>query len=225
MGLEEKVELVRKNVISAVQKYKDELVGKKFLYIFDEQFIEVIYKTENFMHLTGIDSKKLKSQKFYEKTKDGTLKRNQMFFSKRNPLKTALEKSNELSNIDIFANSKIFIIKDMKTKTYTYAFSFSDKKITLGLMKDTKKDKDGNAIELDYYIPKTFRVKEDATKDQDPTSVVEITMILSKTDVEGKYNKIHYWDVNEILSLPDNIKALIDENLMPSDFTEESIAE
>lgn len=57
MGLEEKVELVRKNVISAVQKYKDELVGKKFLYIFDEQFIEVIYKTENFMHLTGIDSK------------------------------------------------------------------------------------------------------------------------------------------------------------------------
>ena len=29
MGLEEKVELVRKNVISAVQKYKDELVGKK----------------------------------------------------------------------------------------------------------------------------------------------------------------------------------------------------
>lgn len=157
MGLEEKVELVRKNVISAVQKYKDELVGKKFLYIFDEQFIEVIYKTENFMHLTGIDSKKLKSQKFYEKTKDGTLK--------------------------------------------------------------------GNEIELDYYIPKTFRVKEDATKDQDPTSVVEITMILSKTDVEGKYNKIHYGNVNEILSLPDKIKALIDENLIPSDFTEESIAE
>ena len=30
---------------------------------------------------------------------------------------------------------------------------------------------------------------------------------------------------NEILSLPDKIKALIDENLIPSDFTEESIAE
>ena len=31
MGLEQKVELVRQNVISAVQKYKDELVGRKFL--------------------------------------------------------------------------------------------------------------------------------------------------------------------------------------------------
>lgn len=31
MGLEQKVELVRKNVISAVQKYKDELVGRKLL--------------------------------------------------------------------------------------------------------------------------------------------------------------------------------------------------
>ena len=31
MGLEQKVELVRQNVISVVQKYKDELVGRKFL--------------------------------------------------------------------------------------------------------------------------------------------------------------------------------------------------
>lgn len=52
-----------------------------FIYIFDSEFIEVIYKTENFMHLTGVDSKKLKSQKFYEKTKYGTLKRNQNMHS------------------------------------------------------------------------------------------------------------------------------------------------
>lgn len=220
MGLEQKVELVRQNVISAVQKYKDELVGRKFLYIFDSDFIEMIYKTENFMHLTGVDSRKLKSQKFYEKTKDGTLKRNQMFFSPRNPLKTALDKSRELSNIDIFANSKIFIIKDMKTKTYTYAFSFSDKKMTLGLMKDTRKDEQGNEIELDYYIPKTFRVKEDATKDKDSTKVVGITLILSKTDVKGKYNKIHYGDENEIALLPDRIKNLIDEDIMSSNSAE-----
>ena len=37
MGLEQKVELVRQNVISAVQKYKDELVGRKFLYIFHSE--------------------------------------------------------------------------------------------------------------------------------------------------------------------------------------------
>ena len=108
----------------------------------------------------------------------------------------------------------------MKTKTYTYAFSFSDKKMTLGLMKDTRKDEQGNEIELDYYIPKTFRVKEDATKDKDSTKVVRITLILSKTHVKGKYNKIHYGDENEITLLPDRIKNLIDENIILSNLAE-----
>ncbi len=216
MTLEQKVELVRKNVISAVQKYKNELVGKKFLYIFGNEFIEVIYKTENFMHLTGIDSKKLKPQKFYDKTKDKTLKRNNMFFSSRYPLKTAMEKSNELSNIDIFSNSKISIIKDMQTSTYAYEFGFSDKKMTLGLIKNTREDIKGNKIELDYYVPQTFRVKEDATKGKDPSEIIEIAMILSKTDVKAKYNKIHYGDEKQIESLPDKIKKNISENLIYS---------
>lgn len=214
MTLDEKVELVRNNVISAVNKYKNELVGRRFLYIFGDQCIELIYKTENFMHLTGVGSKKLDSKKFYEKTKDKTLKRNHMFFSSRNPLKTALEKSNELSNIDIFSNSKIFVIEDMETSTYTYAFGFSDKRMTLGMTKDTIEDADGNEIELDYYVPRTFRVKEDATEGKDPSKVVEITMILSKTDAEAKYNRIHYGNRNQIESLVDKIKEQIDENLI-----------
>lgn len=216
MTLEEKKELVRNNVILAVQKYKNELVGKRFLYIFNDEFIEVIYKTENFMHLTGIGSNKLKPEKFYVKTKDRQLKRNHMSFSSRNPLKIALEKSNELSKIDIFSNTKIFVIKNMETSTYTYAFGFSDKQITLGLTKDTEKDSDGNEIELDYYVPRTFRVKEDATEGKEPSEIVEITMILSKTDVEAKYNEINYGNKEQIELLPEKIKQYIDEKLIAS---------
>ena len=214
MTNEERVELVRKNILIAVQKYKDELVGRRFLYIFDDSFIEVIFKTESFMHLTGVDSKSLKPEKFYERAKDKTLKRYQMFFSKRYPLKTALKKSKELIDIDIFSNSKIFVVKDMETNTYTYAFSFSDKKMTLGLTKDTRKDSEGNEIELDYYVPKSFRVKEDATEGQDQSKVKEIIMILSKVDVTAKYTKVHYSNNVNFELLPIDIREKIDENIM-----------
>lgn len=40
--------------------YKQHLVGRKFMYIFDNRYIEVIFKKENFRHLTGIDTRFLK---------------------------------------------------------------------------------------------------------------------------------------------------------------------
>lgn len=218
MTNEEKVELVRKNVLIAVQKYKDELVGRRFLYIFDDSFIEVIFKVESFMHLTGVSSKKLNPVKFYERAKDKKLKRNHMYFSTRYPLKTALKKSKELADIDIFSNSKIFVIMDMETNTYRYAFTFSDKKMTLGLTKDTKKDSDENEVELDYYVPKTFRVKEDATEGHNEDKVKEIIMILSKVDAEAKYTKVHYSNNAEFESFSTDIKEKIDENLIANMF-------
>lgn len=217
MTIDEKIELVRKNVISAVQKYKGKLVGKKFIYIFNDEFIEVIYKTENFMHLTGVDSKVLKPNKFYNIAKNKKLKRNQMCFGQRHPLKIALQKSKELSNIDVFSDSKIYVVKDMKTSTYTYEFCFSDKKITLGLTKDTMKDSGGNEIELDYYVPRTLRVKEDATANNSSSKVIEVKMILSKTDKEAKYNKIHYGIREDIELLPGHIKDLIDDNILEAE--------
>lgn len=209
-----KIELVRKNILIAVQKYKEELVGRRFLYIFDDKCIEVIFKIESFMHLTGVDSKSLRPKEFYKKAKDKTLKRNHMFFSARHPLKVALRKSEELVNIDVFSKSKVFVVMDLKTNTYTYAFSFSDKKITLGLTKDIKEDSSGNKIQLDYYVPRTFRVKEDITEGRDKNKVKEVIMILSKIDAQSKYNKVHYIDKVNFELLPKGIKDKIDEEVI-----------
>ena len=48
----------RKEIVSrigdAAKLYRDRLVGKRFMYVFDGRSIEVIYKAENFRHLTGV---------------------------------------------------------------------------------------------------------------------------------------------------------------------------
>lgn len=45
-------------ICHAARLYKTNLVGNKFLYFFDNRYIEVIYKADSFKHLTGVDSMK-----------------------------------------------------------------------------------------------------------------------------------------------------------------------
>ena len=47
--------------------YKANLVGITFVYVFDDRYIEVIYKAINFKHLTGVESA-LSSKRFYSGT-------------------------------------------------------------------------------------------------------------------------------------------------------------
>ena len=39
------------SIINAANLYTQHLVGKRFLYVFDGRYIEVIYKSSNFRHL------------------------------------------------------------------------------------------------------------------------------------------------------------------------------
>ncbi len=43
-------------IYAAALEYKNNMVGKTFLYVFVNRFIEVIFKTDNFKHLSGIAS-------------------------------------------------------------------------------------------------------------------------------------------------------------------------
>ena len=54
-----------KDICFAAKLYKENLVGKTFLYVFDGRYIEVLYKASNFRHLTGVDTN-LSAKQFYE---------------------------------------------------------------------------------------------------------------------------------------------------------------
>lgn len=47
-----------------VDLYRKHLVGKRFLYVFEGRYIEVLYKAANFRHLTGVATN-LSAKKFY----------------------------------------------------------------------------------------------------------------------------------------------------------------
>lgn len=74
----------REQVVAAIQAaaqaYKDRLVGRTFLYVFDQRFIEVLYKAQNFKHLTGVDSR-LSARDFYKAALRHQLQGTQIFFT------------------------------------------------------------------------------------------------------------------------------------------------
>ena len=52
-------------ISSASKLYKKYLVGNTFLYVFDNRYIEVLYKKANFKHLTGVESQ-LSANSFFK---------------------------------------------------------------------------------------------------------------------------------------------------------------
>ncbi|MEI3161979.1 MAG: PBECR4 domain-containing protein [Lachnospirales bacterium] len=76
--LQEKIQIT-KDIINSAQQYKNFLLGKTFLYVFNNKYIEISFRKIDFAHLTGVD-KHLSAQEFYKEAIRGTLRANQIFF-------------------------------------------------------------------------------------------------------------------------------------------------
>ena len=53
---DEKIQIT-KNIINAAKQYKKFLLGKTFMYCFEDKYIEVSFRKSDFAHLTGVDKK------------------------------------------------------------------------------------------------------------------------------------------------------------------------
>ena len=65
MTYQDKVRLVLNNIVSNAQVYKNELAGKYYLYIFENQCFEMYFGTDNYLHLTGAGSR-IGPNQFYQ---------------------------------------------------------------------------------------------------------------------------------------------------------------
>lgn len=206
MTQQDKVNIVRNNIIKNVHMYSSYLAGRYYLYIFENQYFEMYYGTENYMHLTGVGTK-LSSSQFYNLAKSGQLQSNQMFFSKRFPLSTAMKKTDNLKNLGKFVNEGYFVIKDLKTDTsvYPYAITNIDQSILIGL-KEEGVDK--------IYVPKSFRVKGNIFNKTINENIFEIQYILSKNDIMSKYDTVLYTEKSDYSGLDNCIKEKIAEKIL-----------
>ena len=205
-GQDKKIDIVRNNVIKNVKIYSSQLAGHYYLYIFENQYFEMYYGTDNYLHLTGVGTRLSPSQ-FYNLAKSGQLQSNQLFFNKRFPLPTAMKKSDNLKDLGKFIVEGYFVIKDLVTQScvYPYAITNIDQSVLIGLKEESAEK---------MYVPKSFRVKGNIFNKTTDENIFEIQYILSKTDIEAKYDTVLYAEDSDYNSLDDVIKAKIDDRLI-----------
>jgi hypothetical protein len=205
MNYKDKVEMVRNNIISNAKMYKNKLVGRYYLYIFENQCFEMYYGKENFMHLTGAGSN-LSPNQFYELAKKGKLQSKQMYFNSRYPLSNALKKTNNLNDLEKFINEGYFVIKDLETSSevYPYAITNVDQSVLMGLKEEA----------TNICIPKSFRVKGNVFDKAQEDKLFEIHYILSKTDKKGLYDTVLYKEKEDFEGLSREILDKIDGSVL-----------
>lgn len=182
---------IRQQIINASRIYSSELAGKVFMYIIGDRCFEVVFRTDSFMHLTGVSSN-LAAQKFYENAKHAKLTTEQFDFDSRYPFHTARKKLPCLQRLPILTNSLVCVVDGLKTKTFTYKIGVTDFEFTIGLTENT--DYDGKVIN-GWFVPRTLRVKDNALANSDEAELVDF--ILTKSATVELYDKISYKDNNK----------------------------
>lgn len=206
-------------IIKASKAYKQNLLGKTFLYVFDSKYIEVIFKAKDFRHLTGVDTT-LSAQEFFKQAHQGKLQASQIFFSARHPYKLAQKKIKHLNNITSLTMGESFMLKEVKTQTELYKYGTTDLKFSLCFNKEC----DNNGIEQgDCFIAKSLRDEDCFSKSNDVFTIIHI---FSKPNDKKKYDTLLYMDKNcSILSIDNDIKKLLSDTLFTSDKIDKSLLE
>ena len=185
--------------------YKQHLVGRKFMYIFDNRYIEVIFKKENFRHLTGIDTN-LSANQFYQYAVKGKLETSQIWFNSAHPYDLCVRKVQHIGDIATMAGSESFMLEEIKTDTMTYKFGTTDLEFTLCL----NREKDQNGTEKsECYVVQSLRDEDCFSKS---TEAYEVTHIFSKKNNEKLYDNLLFMDRSaSIDSLPSGMTGMIDK--------------
>ena len=197
MGKQQNENLIVERIKIAVQVYKATFVGKTFMYVFDDRYIEVVFRARDFMHLTGVDST-LSASSFYRDAVRGNISTQQFGFTHRNPYDLSKKKTAKLITLSSVTNSDLIILEDLYTNTATYKFGVTDLGFTVCLDKD---------VASNHYYPRSLRVEDSFDRASD---AFEVDYIFSKPNDEKLYSDLLYMNNGRSLdNLPEEIASLI----------------
>lgn len=202
----------RKNAASSIavaaQLYKNLLVGKRFLYVFEGRYIEVLFESKNFKHLTGV-STHLSAERFYKYAVQRKLAASQIWFDAQHPYALSIRKLQHLGDIAKMSSSENFMLEEIHTDTKDYKFGTTDLQFTLCMSKPT--DDEGNEIG-DCFIVESLRDEDCFSKSK---SAFVVTHILSRPNDKKKYSDILFMDQSVTLDdLPDEVKQMLSDELL-----------
>ncbi len=196
---------MRELIVSAAKMYSCDLAGKTFLYVFRDEYFEVQFPVDRFLHLTGVDTM-LKARDFYQKAKAGKLGTNQFSFSSDHSFGAAKKKLPCLNRLPELTNTCVCVVKNLKTVSVIYTLGVTNLEFTLGLTENL--DPAGKRIN-DYYLPRTLRVKDKAIDMSTNGDFVDF--IFAKSASISLYDSLSYADPSK--KMPETIRELVSANL------------
>ena len=152
----EKKNAIRQEIIDAAVIYSQNLAGKVFLYVYGNEFFEVSFPTDHFLHLTGVETS-LSAKEFYKNAKKMKLTNNQFYFTARHSYANAKKKLPCLKRLPELTNDIVCVLKDMQTVSIVYKLSVTNLEFTLGLVENT--DTNGNKVN-NLFLPMSLRVED-----------------------------------------------------------------
>ena len=200
----DKKNMIRQNIIDSAAIYSQNLAGKVFLYVYGNEFFEVSFPVDHFLHLTGVETR-LSAKDFYKNAKRAILTNNQFYFDTRHPYANAKKKLPCLKRLPELTNDTVCILKDMRTLTIVYKLSVTNLEFTLGLTENT--DDKGNKIN-DFFLPMSLRVEDSSVEKSNDGEVVDF--IFFRDASVSRYETLLVKD--ESKNIPNCTKHLIKEN-------------
>lgn len=197
----DKKNAIRQGIIKAAIVYSQSLAGKMFLYVYGDEYFEVSFPVDHFLHLTGVETR-LSAKDFYRNAKKAILTNNQFYFDARHVYANAKKKLPCLKRLPELTNEMVCVLKDMQTMTITYKLSVTNLEFTLGLTENI--DRGGNKIN-DFFLPMSLRVKDSSVEKSNDGEIIDF--IFSKDASVAKYDILLVEDKDK--KIPDCIKHLI----------------
>lgn len=201
-----KNEQIRNQIIAASKIYKDKLAGRVFLYVYGESYFEVVFPTDRFKHLTGVNSS-ISAQDFYEKATSSMLSTGQIFYNRWHTYRGAKRKLPCLLVLPSLTNNVVCVVRDMKTVSLTYKIGVTNLDFTIGLSENL--DFEGNKIN-NWFLPRTLRVKDKAIENSNVAEIIDF--IFYKDASVDKYSTVSYADKSK--KPPLVIKDFLSDNLI-----------
>ena len=200
----DKKNAIRQGITETEIVYFQNLAGKTFLYVCGEEYFEVSFPIDHFLHLTGVETR-LSVKDFYKNAKKSILTNNQFYFDARHVYANAKKKLPCLKRLPELTNEMVCVLKDMQTMTITYKLSVTNLEFTLGLTENI--DRGGNKIN-DFFLPMSLRVKDSSVEKSNDGEIIDF--IFSKDASVAKYDVLLVEDKDK--KIPDCIKHLISDS-------------
>ena len=200
----DKKNAIRQGITEAEIVYCQNLAGKTFLYVCGDEYFEVSFSIDHFLHLTGVETR-LSAKDFYKNEKKSILTNNQFYFDVRHVYANAKKKLPCLKRLPELTNEMVCVLKNMETMTITYKLSVTNLEFTLGLTENI--DNTGNKIN-DLFLPMSLRVKDSSVEKSGDGEIVDF--IFSKDASVARYDTLLVEDKSK--TIPSCIKHLINDD-------------